>query len=223
MEFKRYIDPDPSVIGDNIDEFLDYLASPTIIQLTGSDNSRRRAFVTLLHGNEPSGLYALYRWLKSGLRPAVNILCIIPSVKAAKLLPLFSNRVVPGNRDLNRCFKPPYFDEPGRLAQAILVALQQYNPEAVIDMHNTSGSGPAFAVAPHNIEQNEPLTSFFCQRLIITHLRLGSLMEISEHQCPTVTIECGGRLDNESHESIGGQPIKITNIDVKKLSQQFKI
>ena len=68
-------------------------------------------------------------------------------------------------------------------------------------MHNTSGSGPSFAVATFIDEKHEALTSIFTQRLIITHLKLGALMEISEHLCPTVTIECGGRLDNEADEN----------------------
>jgi hypothetical protein len=48
--------------------------------------------------------------------------------------------------------------------------------------------------------QHDALVSLFTQRLIISHLRLGALMEISEHAYPTVTVEVGGRLDDEAHE-----------------------
>lgn len=197
--FKHFIDPSAAQIGDSVYGFLDFLQGPATILLTGEDSGRTRAFVTLLHGNEPSGLLALFRWLKSGRRPEINILCIIASVEAASTPPVFSLRMLESERDLNRCFSPPYDDAQGTLAQSILEVLRLHKPEAVIDMHNTSGSGPAFAVATHMDQQHDALTSLFTERLVITGLKLGALMEISEHLCPTVTIECGGREDEEAH------------------------
>ena len=66
-------------------------------------------------------------------------------------------------------------------------------------MHNTSGSGPAFGVCTHMDRQHDALVSLFTQRLIVSNLGLGALMEISEHSYPTVTVEVGGRLDEEAH------------------------
>ncbi len=197
---KHFVDPKPEEIGSNPIEFLDFLGGPASILLTGEDQGRTRALVTLLHGNEPSGTMALFRWLKSGRRPAVNILCIVASVAAARALPEFSHRLLPGRRDLNRCFRPPYNDQEGELAESILRELGSHQPEAVIDIHNTSGSGPSFALATFMDQQHDALVSMFTNRLIITHLRLGALMEISEYLSPTVTIECGGREDDEAHE-----------------------
>lgn len=197
---KTIHNPKASEIGNNITEFLQIIDGPTIIKLTGSDTSRSRALVTLLHGNEPSGLTAIFQWIKSEQIPAVNIICIIASVKASLTEPYFANRALPEKRDLNRCFKPPFnTDHEGTLAEDILKTLQAEKPEAAIDMHNTSGSGPAFGVATHMDDAHDALTSLFTNRLIVTDLRLGALMEISEHLCPTVTIECGGRLDETAH------------------------
>jgi hypothetical protein len=187
-------------IGNNVDEFIDYLAGPACLFLDGDNSDRTRAFVTLLHGNEPSGLMALFRWLKSGQRPAVNTVCIVASVPAAAVKPRFSHRMLPDVRDLNRCFRPPFADEPGQLAEEILEILRMHHPEAVIDMHNTSGSGPAFGVCTHMDRQHDALVSIFTQRLIVSNLGLGALMDISEHSYPTVTIEVGGRQDQEAHE-----------------------
>lgn len=187
-------------IGNNVDEFLDFLGGPACVFLDGDDSARTRAYVTLLHGNEPSGLMAFFRWLKSGQRPAVNIVCIIASVKAATTSPRFSHRMLPGLRDLNRCFRPPFADDQGQLAEEILEILRMHHPEAVIDMHNTSGSGPAFGVCTHMDRQHDALVSIFTQRLIVSNLGLGALMDISEHSYPTVTIEVGGRQDEEAHE-----------------------
>ena len=187
-------------IGNNVEEFLRSLAGPTCFFLEGEDDTRTRALVTLLHGNEPSGAMALFRWLKSCERPAVNVVCIIASVAAALEPPLFSHRMLPRARDLNRCFRPPFDDAQGALAEEILEILHMHHPEAVIDMHNTSGSGPSFGVCTYMDRQHDALVSLFTQRLIVSNLGLGALMEISEHSYPTVTVEVGGRLDDDAHE-----------------------
>ncbi len=192
--------PRPEELGDNVEQFLQSLAGPACLFIDGRDQSRTRALVTLLHGNEPSGVMALHRWLALGRQPAVNVLCIVASVTAALEPPLFSHRMLPRARDLNRCFRPPFEDAQGVLAEEILEILRLHRPEAVIDMHNTSGSGPSFGVCTFIDRQHDALVSLFTQRLIVSNLGLGALMEISEHAYPTVTVEVGGRLDEEAHE-----------------------
>ncbi len=199
FEFLTTISGD--TLGGNAEAFLQNLGGPTCLLFKGADTSRSRAFVSLLHGNEPSGTIALLRWLQSGRRPAVNIVCLLASVTAALEPPVFSHRMLPRARDLNRCFKPPYNDEQGALAQEILEILHTHRPEAVVDMHNTSGSGPSFGVCTHLDKRHDALTSLFTQRLIVSHLNLGALMDISEDHYPTVTIEVGGRLDDAAHET----------------------
>lgn len=192
-------DPNPDQFGTHVVSFLQGLGGPSCIHLSGKDKSRTRAFVTLLHGNEPSGSMALLRYLQSGQQPAVNMICIVASVPAALEEPQFTHRMLPRARDLNRCFKPPFDDSQGKLALEILDILKQHQPEAVVDLHNTSGSGPSFGVVTHMDTQHDALVSLFSQRMIVTSLKLGALMDISEHHYPTVTIEVGGRLDDEAH------------------------
>jgi hypothetical protein len=193
-------DPQPAVLGNLVEEFLQVLGGPACIYQEGTDNTRTRALVTLLHGNEPSGAMALFKWLKAGNSPAVNLVCIVASVAAAQEPPLFSHRMLPRARDLNRCFRPPFDDAQGELAEEILEILNLHKPEAVVDMHNTSGSGPAFGVCTHMDRQHDALVSLFTQRLIVSNLGLGALMDISESSYPTVTVEVGGRLDEDAHQ-----------------------
>lgn len=198
--FKFIRDPEPASVGNNVVEFLQRLDGPACLFLTGERVDDTRALVTLLHGNEPSGAIALHRWLKSGARPAVNVVCVVASVAAALARPLFSHRMLPRARDLNRCFRPPFDGAQGVLAEEILEILRLHHPEAVVDIHNTSGSGPSFGVCTHMDRQHDALVSLFTQRLIVSNLGLGALMEISEDIVPTVTVEVGGRLDEEAHE-----------------------
>lgn len=200
MRFRFLKDPQSSIAGSNPNALLENLGGPACILFSGKDSTRTRAVVTLLHGNEPSGFFALHRWLHAGHKPAVNLLFIVASVHAALEPPRFSHRMLPRARDLNRCFSPPFDDEQGRLAQEILELLRVHRPEAVVDMHNTSGSGPSFGVCTHLDRQHDALVSIFTRRLVVSHLNLGALMDISDTSCPTVTIEVGGRLDDDAHE-----------------------
>lgn len=196
--FDVWSNPNPAQLGDTVHEFLHRMQGPTHIHLSGRDSSRSRAVVTLLHGNEPSGLTALFHLLKKQLQPAVDLHCFIPAVQTAQAIPEFSLRMLPGARDLNRCFKPPFDGPEGAIAKALLDQLQTIRPEALLDIHNTSGSGPSFGVTTFMDARHDALISLFTNHMIVTDLKLGALMEISESLIPTVTIECGGAQDNES-------------------------
>ena len=147
--FHYWANPTPDEIGATSAEFLHLLPGPTHIYISGKNPLRARAVVTLSHGNEPSGLQAIFEVLKRRIEPAVDIHCFIPSVDAAKQAPGFIYRTLPHHRDFNRCFKPPFdSDEQGLLALELLQSVQAIAPECLIDIHNTSGSSPTIAIMP---------------------------------------------------------------------------
>ena len=197
MELKVWQDPNQKEVGDSSEDFLRILGGATAIHLTGKDATRTRILVTLTHGNEPSGFRAVHRWLADGSRqPAVNIVIIISAVETALTRPLFFYRHLPGQRDLNRCFNAPYEGREGQLAAAILAEIRHHRPEAIVDMHNTSGSSHSFAVAYHDSPAKRNLAGIFVDCLIASHLQVGSLMEQDQKLgVPIVTIEAGGVQD----------------------------
>ncbi|NKB34089.1 MAG: succinylglutamate desuccinylase [Pseudomonadales bacterium] len=212
--FHYWNNPAPGDIGDTAFEFLKLLTGPTHIHLTGNNSSRCRAVTTLLHGNEPSGLYAVFNAIKQQVKPVIDIHIFIPSVDAAKQEPGFIYRMLPHQKDINRCFKPPFGDtEQDHLAKELLTKLEEINPECVIDIHNTSGSSPSFGVTTFMDERHDALVSLFTHRMIVTDLLMGSLMEISEHMMPTVTIECGGAQDSESNQMATDGLFKYLTLD----------
>lgn len=195
-----WIDPPTIDIGNSAIEFLNALPGPTHIHLKGKDSTRSRAVVTLLHGNEPSGLFAIFELLKRGIKPAVDAHFFILNVDAAKQAPNFIYRMLPQHKDMNRCFREPFGEsEPELIAKNLLEKLRQLQPECVIDIHNTSGSSPSFGVTTFMNKRHDALVSLFTHRMIVTDLKLGSLMEISDTMMPAVTIECGGAQDLESN------------------------
>jgi len=112
--------------------------------------------------------------------------------------PVFSHRSQTGEQDLNRCFQPPWNTQVEKLAEHIISDIKTFQPEAVIDVHNTSGAGPGFCVSTSTSKLMDQLSCLFTNSLVITNIKLGALMEV-ELDCPVLTVECGGNKSELSH------------------------
>ncbi len=189
--------PPPSALPEDASAFLAQLGGPTCIRVPGRDRSRTRVATTLLHGNEPSGLRAFLGWLRGGAEPAVDAHLIVASVQAALEPPGFSHRMLPGRRDLNRCFHGPFDDTEGALAQEILRAIREAEPEALIDIHNNTGHNPSYGVGVEVTPEALALVSRFGSAFVWSHLRLGALMEVLR-DIPSATVEVGRSGDPEA-------------------------
>jgi hypothetical protein len=197
--------------GGGVGAFLERLGGPAALHQPGGPGPRR-AVATLLHGNEPSGVRAVHRWLASGRAPAGDTLFLIGNVRAAVEAPGFAFRHLPDERDLNRCFgggAEGGGDAQGAVAAGLLAALDRFAPACLLDVHNTTGAGPPFGVAVAHGPAHEALVGRFAPRLVVTELRLGALMEAGEARCPTVTIECGGAGD-ELADSVAWHGLEAT-------------
>ena len=184
-------DPTPERVGSSAVELLRNLGGPGAIFVRGEDSSRARAIVTLLHGNEPSGVRAMHAWLRRRRVPRVDCVWIVGAVEAALEPPGFAHRHLPGRPDLNRCFRPPYDGVDGEIARAILDLLDRVGPEAVLDLHNNTGHNPPYGIATRVDAATRGLCSWFAERLVGSDLDLGALVEVSVRDAPSVTIECG--------------------------------
>jgi len=195
-------EPDELTLKADFLQFLLSLDAPTVIDIEGKNTNIFRVIVTLLHGNEPSGLIAIHRWLttiRKSTPPATNLRFIICSVEAANKAPLLTHRYLDDGLDINRCFGHKKANGYYKRAKIIENVINEVSPEAVIDLHNSSGSGPAFAVSPLISAKGLSLTSFFCNSIILSSIRLGALME-QDFNCPIITVECGGANDEQAHE-----------------------
>lgn len=225
-------DPSWQDLHADYEQFLLSMTGPTVIDITGLDTQKCRVIITLLQGSEPSGLIALHRWATTRdvkKLPSTNLRFIICSVEAACIKPLFSKRFIDGGKDINRCFGNLDFDKGQRekhsgsyeRAQLIEKTIKEVNPEMVIDLHNAPSPGPTFAISPIITTETLSLASFFCQTLIISDLQLGSLME-QDFSCPFITIECGGRVDEQAHEVAYAGICHIANYEDIHYIQQEK-
>jgi len=186
-------------------DFLRELKGLSVFDVQGKDTSRTRVITTLIHGNEPSGFIALHHWLIEKVIPEVNIRFILCNPESAALPPEFSHRYLVVAQDLNRFFtldNTPASnkdDAISRRAEQILKAVIEVNPEAIVDLHNTSGISPAFGVSTYASDKVLDLISLFSNKVILTGLHVGAIME-QNFSAPIVTIECGGAGQIQSHQ-----------------------
>lgn len=184
-------EPSAKQLGTSALEMLRNLGGPGGVFVRGEDPSRTRVLVTLLHGNEPSGVRAMHAWLLRARRPRASCLWIVGAVEAALEAPGFAHRHLRGRPDLNRCFRAPFEGKDGEIAQEILALVREARPEAVLDLHNNTGHNPPYAISTSADPTRLGLAAWFARRLVCSDLDLGALTEVSDHGAPAVTIECG--------------------------------
>lgn len=194
-------DPTPDDIPATPLEFLARLGGPTEIRVRGRDRSRARAVSALLHGNEPSSLVAVHRWLRTGYQPAVDTSIFVSAVEAALAPPGFAQRMLPGRRDLNRCFFGPFDDPDGRLARDLLGRLRARPYEALVDLHNNTGRNPAYGIIQRRDLALFRLIEMFTHNCcVLSDLHIGALTEVMVDELPSVAIECGHSADPGAHD-----------------------
>jgi hypothetical protein len=220
-EINHLTDPSFQCLHADYEQFLLSLSGPSIIDITGLDESSTQVITTLLQGNEPSGFIAIHRWLTERNihdKPKTNLRFIICSVEPALKRPLFSHKMLPTGIDLNRCFNTDtlaiqmnsnegYYHQR---AKVIEQAIREVNPVTIVDLHNTSSPSPAYVISSTITTDTLLLTSFFCQSLILSDLKIGSLIDLS-FNCPFITVECGYAFDVQAHEIAYKGIVEIAN------------
>lgn len=191
----------PGDIPARVDDFLDALAGPTILAVSGQDRSRVRIVAGTIHGNEPSGLRAIHRALHADRTPATDMLYFVGAVEAARAEPRFSHRFLPGRRDLNRCFRAPWDGPDGAIGRATLAVLCSRSVELAVDLHNNTGRNPSYAIGGALDGAHLALSALFTNRFIHSDLKLGSFAEAMDSHCPCITIECGQAHDPRADET----------------------
>ena len=82
------------------EQWLRSLPGPSWLTMQGKDESRHRVVVTLLHGNEPSGVRAIWQLLNCPPTCAVTTHFCIANLDAALKDPAFSFRHLDDKPDL---------------------------------------------------------------------------------------------------------------------------
>ncbi len=212
--------PPAAMLNQSLEGFLRDLDGPSWLQLRGRDGSRRRLVVTLLHGNEPSGIRAMHAWLAAGHQPAVDTVFYIGSVEAALADGGFAHRSLPGERDANRCYGEPADDRQGQIAAAFTARFRSQRFEALIDIHNNTGHNPAYGIGYGVDNPRLNLTSLFADWYVHSNLRMHTLVEMAEAHCPSISIECGRAGDPAADAAALAGLERFLHLDELPLSAQ---
>lgn len=187
-------------VTERLEDWLAGIADLTWIRLAGRDPSRVRIVSTLLHGNEPSSVRAIHRWLLLREVPATEVWLLLGAVRAAVVSPGFAHRFLSEDGDLNRCWQPPFATPRSRRAAELLAHFAGSGAEALLDIHNNTGHNPPYGVGPRDATAVLGLVSLFGEIFVHSPLQMGTLVEATAPHFPSVTIECGRSGDPEADE-----------------------
>lgn len=152
-----------------------------------------------LHGNEPSGFFAVHSLLRETPDLPVDTVLILGNVQAALLEPGFHYRMRHGDEDMNRVFSGGVHTETRRSAAEILRYLARRRIEAAVDIHNNTGFNPIYAVILSGSPSRISLARHWTHRYVrYDGAQMGTLLEVLDHFCPGVVIEAGQAGDPEA-------------------------
>lgn len=183
----------------NLPDFLRWVGGPAIFHLKGRDSSRCRVLSGGLHGNEPSGFFAIHSLLREPPDLPVDAVLILGNVRAALEEPGFYYRMSPGDEDMNRLWSGGVHTPLRQAAAEILRYLARRRVEAVVDLHNNTGFNPIYSVILNGSPSRIALARHWTHRYVrYDGAQMGTFLEVLDKLCPGVVIECGQAGDPEA-------------------------
>ncbi len=168
------------------------LGGPTLVRIPGGQDQAPRALSVLLHGDEPTGFQALLKVLRRSPVLPYDLYVFVGNVRAALASPGYAMRYLDDQEDLNRVWQAG--PDPGPLREAALTAydhLEAAGVSSLVDLHNTSGDTPYYAIMTQVSPGTINLASRFSSRLVHWELCQGALVERISTRCPAIAVECG--------------------------------
>ena len=170
---------------------VELLPGPTLFDLPGRD-PHPLFVLTLLHGNEDSGLTAVQDVLRRHGSRGLNrsMLLFIGNIAAAAE----NLRTLPGEYDHNRIWPgaPLADDQPlVRMARAVYEYVGSRKPFAAIDIHNNTGFNPHYSCITKLEPKFIALAQLFSRIVVHFQRPRGTAAAAFANLCPSITVECG--------------------------------
>ncbi|MBL4850440.1 MAG: succinylglutamate desuccinylase/aspartoacylase family protein [Planctomycetes bacterium] len=182
----------PRQAEQNLADFLKWVGGPALFHLRGRDSNRCRVLCGGLHGNEPSGFFAIHSLLREPPEFPVDTILILGNVKAALQDPGFYYRMLSQEEDMNRIWTGGVHTPLRQAAAEVLRYLARRRVEAVVDLHNNSGFYPIYSVILNGAPSRIALARHWTHRYVrYDGASLGTFLEVLDRICPGVVIECG--------------------------------
>jgi len=201
-ELSILTDPNTSVLKADPYQFLLSLTGPTIIDITGKNTHETYVVITLINGNEPSGLIAIHRWLTEReieTKPRANIRFILCSVESALRTPLLNHAHLPNEIALTQCFGVEFNHGIFKRAKLIESSIREVNPTIVVSLHNTPSYSPAFACATTLNNESVSIAQYFIETIVLSE-QMPDRLQTLNFNCTNLAIYTGSPDDPQSHE-----------------------
>ncbi len=189
MQLNRFDSPPEGFLDAAPGELHKILPGPSLIHIEG-ESGAPLFLATLLHGNEPTGIQAIQKLIKTyidigkSLPRPLDIL--IGNVEAAKL----NERHLDHQPDYNRIWNGGDRKEI-ELAREIISIVKSSGAFASIDIHNTSGKNPHYSCINKLDAPFINLAQLFSETLVY-FTRPKEVLSIAMAEfCPSITIEAG--------------------------------
>ena len=217
----HFYDLNPGILPQTPSEVIQQLPGPSVLHINGRTDGCR-VITALIHGDSANSLRALLATLKDGGAPATNVKVIIVSVDAAKLTPVFSHSYLPGQRDLNRCFREPFLYQSDHLANRLLNYLETWRPESVVDIHDTLAMTHAFAISVCENHAHKVLASYFTDLLIFSPISIGALTDLNIG-CPIISVHAPSDYAGIQQCNLYKNLMRFWQTDVLQLQQEVSV
>lgn len=203
MSSVKVFDTIPTEVTLDHESFLRFLGGPAIIKAGKGDEC---IFIScLMHGNEPSSFFAAHRILnelykEDNLNKTVYFAFM--NVRAAIEGGLFANRFCDDEMDMNRIWGKQHSKNGLQedAAKFIMRFITLHDPIMVLDIHNTTGANPVFAIISEFRKENIEAAAVMSDVVWYANLN-GTLTGWVGQICPSITVECGKNIDTQSHEN----------------------
>ena len=173
----------------------------TLLRVKGKDSSKSLLISGMLHGCEPCGFRAILKEINSNFDYPIDIYFLIGNVKAAKLEPLFTHRLLSDGRNYNRIWVNNPRDEDEEMAKEILNFLSDKNLQGNLDLHSfSSNKTKAHAFTPSLEEKNIAVARKLVDAIFLIDDCHVALTQETIQYGPAMVVECGTNNTKEADE-----------------------
>jgi hypothetical protein len=186
--------PPPGLLELSPRRFLREVGTTTWMRLPGTGDEPARAVVTLLHGDESTGLEALLTILRRRRCYPFDLHVVVGNVEAALHGSGFAHRFLDGQEDGNRVWERPVPADASpqrRAADRVLDDLLAAPLAGLIDLHNTTGANPFHGLVTDDDPASLDLATRFTTTLVRWDLGVGTILEAVAPVAPAAAVECG--------------------------------
>lgn len=196
----RFFDSIPEEVKLSHEEFLKFLGEPSIVKIQGKTDECV-VISSLIHGNEPSGFFAMQNFLKQTRELDKTVFFVFFNIRASLTRPFFTTRHCDDESDLNRVWGDAIGSEGQKsLIEEMKNFFLEKKPQFYFEFHNTTGNNPVFVPTPTLDSDVLRVASVFSD-LILHYPSKDTLIGWLESKCCSLAIECGKNALEQSHHN----------------------